>query len=428
MKRKRNEIDQRRIEQLLGRVGQGVPTPPEHKLRAMARTAAENPRVPPAGAVRRPLWRPFHLRWGVAVAAALLVGSGFGFGLGNRDTPSGSAGTSVVGFGFLPARGWTVVQSGTAAVTGGASAIAANVPLHPDDDLGETPYATLEALPADGVLIFARFTTRGDPGEDMKFPIRTLPLQIAGAKPVSRSSDPLPFARRLAQYRVRAAVGGYNVDSRIYFGAVPASETMIAAAQRQLNRLVVASERVTLAARPSILRSGQPVTVFGTVDSRRAGELVQVQAKECGQRFFRDVASATTGEGGAWSTDFYPGIGASVRAVWNETASAQVRIQQRPLLVLRREFGRRFQVDVSGKTSFWRKRVRVERLARRLGGWVTVKSVALGDSGASAGDPYPSSEAEFTASVRKGTLLRAVLPRSQARPCYLAGYSNLLRT
>ena len=30
--------------------------------------------------------------------------------------------------------------------------------------------------------------------------------------------------------------------------------------------------------------------------------------------------------------------------------------------------------------------------------------------------------------VRRGTTLRAVLPLASARPCYLAGYSKLVRT
>jgi hypothetical protein len=38
------------------------------------------------------------------------------------------------------------------------------------------------------------------------------------------------------------------------------------------------------------------------------------------------------------------------------------------------------------------------------------------------------SSASFRASIPRRTLIRAVFPRSQARPCYLAGYSNLLRT
>jgi hypothetical protein len=428
MKRERKDIEERRIEQLLARVGRHVPTPPERELRAMARAAAESGRLPATDVARRRPWRPFHLRWGVGVAVALLIGSGFGFGLGARSTSDGSAGTTFVGSGFLPAKGWTVVQSGAVGSARAARAIATNVSLHPDDKVGRMPYATLEALPPGGVLILATFTTRGDPGEDARFDAHTLPLRMAGAKTVSPRRDSLPFPRRLGQYRVRAAVGGYNVDARVYFGSAQPPTRVVSAAQHQLSRLVVSSERVTIAARPSILRSGQPVTVFGAVDNRRADELVRIQAKDCGQRFFRDVSSATTGDGGAWSAVVHLGISATLRAVWEETASTQVTVQQRPVLVLRREFGRRFQVDVSGKTSFWRKRVRVERLDRRLGGWATVKSVALGDSGASPGDPYPSSEAEFTASIPKGTLLRAVLPRSQARPCYLAGYSNLLRT
>ena len=35
---------------------------------------------------------------------------------------------------------------------------------------------------------------------------------------------------------------------------------------------------------------------------------------------------------------------------------------------------------------------------------------------------------EFRLAVPKGRLLRAVLPRAQARPCYLAGVSRTLRT
>jgi hypothetical protein len=431
MKRKRHGNEQRRIEQLLTRLGRGVSPPPEHQLRTMARVAAESPRIPPAAPTRPPPWRPLHLRWALAVALALLAGSGFGFGLGSRDSADGTAGTKVVGFGFLSAKGWTVVQSGKADLTGATSAIAANVPLQPEDNLRQKPYATLESLPADGVLIFATFAARGDPAEDMKFAERRLPLQVSGAAPVSPASDSQPFTRRLAQYRLRAAVGGYNVDTRIYYGTMPASDAMIDAAQRQLNRLVVASERVTIAARPSILRSGERATLFGTVDNGKADELVRVQAKDCGQRFFRDVASATTREGGGWSTELSPGINTTLRAVWNETASAPISVRQRPVVVLRRlpNVARRFEVWVSARNSFWRKRVLIQRLDRRLGRWLAVKSVVLTETGTSApGYGFAQTSAKFGAAVPRGALMRAVLPRSQARPCYLAGYSNLLPT
>lgn len=68
---------------------------------------------------------------------------------------------------------------------------------------------------------------------------------------------------------------------------------------------------------------------------------------------------------------------------------------------------------------FWRKRVLFQRFDRRLGTWATVRRVVLTE--------YTGYTA-FTASVPKGCLVRVVLPLSQARPCYLAGYSPLLRT
>jgi hypothetical protein len=431
MKKKRNEIEARRLEQLLTRLGRGVSAPAEHELRAMARAAAESPRIPTEPAPRRPLWRPFHLRWGLVVAAALLVGSGFGFGLGSRDTSDGSAGTNLVGFGFLSGKGWTVVQSGTVGPTSGARAIAANLPLHPDDDVRQRPYATLRSLPADGILILATFTTRGDPAEDVEFPERRLPLQMSGATPVSPSSDPIASARRLARYRLRAAVGGYNVDVRLYLGTVPASGESIAAAQRQLNRLLVASERVTMAVRPSIDKGdGRPLTVFGSVENAGAGEAVDIQAKDCGQQFFRGVAGATTREGGAWSTTMPPsGITTTLRAVWKESASAPITVRARPRVELRpppRGAERRFRVIVVAKAQYWRKRVLIQRFDRRLGVWAGVKSVVLTETG--GGGAYVATEAKFRATLPKRTLIRAVFPRSQAGPCYLAGYSNLLRT
>jgi hypothetical protein len=432
MMRKRNEIEERRVEQLLARLWRRVPTPAEHELRTMARSAAAEPR--PLEQIGSDSFSPsrwrLRLRWTVAAAAvALLVGSGLGFGLGSSLTPSGSAGTDFVGLGFLPARGWTVVQSGTPSSTDAARAIAANVPLHPNDDLGDTPYATLESLPPDGILILATFTTRGDPGEDFKFEVGRLPLQISGAKPVSPASDPLRFARDLAQYRLRAGVGGSNVDIRIYFGTGPPAAKMTGVAQRQLNRLVVASERVTILARPSVVPWGIPVTLFGSVDNGKAGEVVDIQAKDCGSssQFFRGVAGTTTHEGGSWSTEYFPGITSTLRAVSNDAASAQITVWQRPFVQLRKRSARGFEVGVRAKRQFWHKQVLFQRFDRRLGTWTNERSVVLTEQTAS-GQGFISTAAEFRASVAKGSLVRAVFPLSQARPCYLAGVSNTLRT
>lgn len=183
-----------------------------------------------------------------------------------------------------------------------------------------------------------------------------------------------------------------------------------------------APEQVTIDARPSVARWGQPVTLSGSVDTRRAEEIVTIQAKDCRQQFFRDVDSARTHEGGGWSTDYYPGINTTLRAQWNGGASAEITVRQRPSVQLRRLSARRFAVRAwgfGGAHIFWRKRVLFQRFERRLGSWETAKNVVLTDS---------SGPTSFSASVPRGALVRALLPRSQARPCYLAGYSPLLRT
>jgi hypothetical protein len=426
MKRTRNEIEERRVEQLLTRLWRGIPTPSEHELHDIARSAsAESRRVEPsAGRALRPKGWRLRLRWTVVAAAgALLIGSGLGFGIGTSVTPSGSAGTPFAGFGFLPARGWTVLQSGTLDSTGAGTAMAATVPLHPDDALGEVPGATLRSLPPRGVLIRATFTTRGDAGEDANFDASPLPLHVANATPV-----PARSGRSLAEYHLRAGVGGYNVDARIYFGTAPPSAQMLARAQRQLSRLVVQSERVTIVARPTVASASATVELFGSVDSRKEGEEVTIQAKDCGKSFFRVVAGTTTGAGGSWSTRYFPSITTSVRAVWNDVASRQVTIRQRaPITLSKTQVARGFTVRIVGKKSFWRKRVSIQRFDRRLGTWSTFRSVTLTQSGGTGGGGYVYSIAEFTARVPKGTQLRAVFPLSQARPCYLAGVSLPIR-
>ena len=186
-------------------------------------------------------------------------------------------------------------------------------------------------------------------------------------------------------------------------------------------------QRVTIDARPTLLSSRQGTTnLFGAVESRKAGEVVTIQVKDCGQQSFRGVASATTQAGGGWSTTYGPGINTTVRATWNGAVSSQVTLRQRPAVVVDQLSARRFELGVGARAQFWRKRVLFQRFDRRLGTWATIKSVVLTETVGGGGGIWSS--AKVTASVPKGSLVRAVLPLSQARPCYAAGYSNMLRT
>jgi hypothetical protein len=204
--------------------------------------------------------------------------------------------------------------------------------------------------------------------------------------------------------------------SRFAVGAAVAGAVASAAA--------AASEPVTIFSRGSF-------TLYGSVATDRADELVTIQAKDCGapNSAFRDVAAARTREGGSWSLEFSTGITSALRAVWKENVSAQITVRQRAnvrLLPLASRNG--FTVTVTGRTQFWRKRVLFQRFDRRLGTWNLVKVVVLTETGGFPGYGGAATWAEFRASLPKGTLVRAVFPRSQARPCYLGGVSKLVRT
>jgi hypothetical protein len=181
-----------------------------------------------------------------------------------------------------------------------------------------------------------------------------------------------------------------------------------------------APEQVTIAAQPAVARWLQQVTLFGSVESRRADEIVTIEAKDCGQQAFRELKAARTQEGGGWSAQFSTLINTTLRAVWSGRASAPITVRARPGVLLRRRSSRRFDLGVQayGGAVFWRKRVLFQRFDRRLGTWTTVRRVVLGSTGSTT----------LRASVPKGSLVRAVLPLSQARPCYLAGYSSQVRT
>ena len=68
----------------------------------------------------------------------------------------------------------------------------------------------------------------------------------------------------------------------------------------------------------------------------------------------------------------------------------------------------------------------LERFDRARGRFVAVKRFRLTDSGVAGISTV--STARVTASVPRGSLVRAVVPRTSVSPCYLAGYSNQLRT
>jgi hypothetical protein len=226
------------FERLLRQAHEALPEPDARTTRRAREKAL-------AAVMRR---RRSRLRSPLALAAALAVAVGFGVAVGALATPRGSAAEGPTGLGFLPVEGWSVYQAGTkATVARPASAIATNVPLDPEDfvdgrpDPSQLPYSTLLTLPRKGVVIVADFTLLREhsifTGE--LFRPRKLPLDLRDAAPEDEYGTQIRPRRPLGQYQLRAAVEGYAVDLRLYFGTARPSQALLASAQRQLERLVV---------------------------------------------------------------------------------------------------------------------------------------------------------------------------------------------
>ncbi len=421
---------------LLRELGRDDAEPGEESVERARRLLERRIDAPPAG--WRRLWRVRVAK--PAVALALALGVGAGFGLSVWLSPSGSATSSFFGFGFLPSKGWTVVQSGTVAPTGTAHAIAANVPLAAGDESSDLPYETLRHLPPTGAVIAARLVPRGNQSRDASFPLRTLPLLVADAEPEDLQSD--LSGTSLVSLRLRAGVAGYDVDAQVFLGG-PASPQTLAAVDEQLRRLVVAPSGITLVVLPTIIRnSNERLTIYGSVSSAKADEKVAIQFKACGlyPLQFRDTFETTTRAGGGYSLaelrPFNRGVSGVFRAVSGDSVSAEVRVQQRAGVYLRILRGGRYQASVSATLGFWRRYVLLQRFDRARGVWITLRRLVLTEQGGGSGPAPPFQTVTwvstwtdpFRPAVPKGTSIRAVFPLSQARPCYLAGYSQIRTT
>lgn len=239
--------ERRDLQDLLATLGSEVSPPSEHDLRDMARAASSRSR--PLATPARPRRWPLQARSTGLLVLALVVAIGLGVGLGALIAPSSSAAPAPIGTGFLPDPGWTVLQTGSDATRERqALAVASNVPLHPDDsargirESSGLPYSTLLELPSSGVVIVALFTRReSEPWNEELYPERQLPLHVRDAMHSISYSYQMRPQRPLGQYELRATVGDHHISLFFYFGTQHPSPKLSAAAQRQLERLIVAS-------------------------------------------------------------------------------------------------------------------------------------------------------------------------------------------
>ena len=182
---------------------------------------------------------------------------------------------------------------------------------------------------------------------------------------------------------------------------------------------------VTLAASPTAATFNAPITLSGVVSSQAAGESVMVNTQECGNTSFTRVGAATTAAGGNWTFGVRPRTNTVYQARWRANVSSTVTVKVRPAIRLTR-VGSRFTARLSAAQSFTGKTILLQRYRAAVRRWATLKRARLGASTTPTAGTFVTT-ARFRSQIRRGWLLRVLLPQTQAGTCYVAAPSNALR-
>jgi hypothetical protein len=193
-----------------------------------------------------------------------------------------------------------------------------------------------------------------------------------------------------------------------------------------------AEPQVTLAVSPRVVTfafgANSLVLLTGSVASGRANEDLTIEVRDCGWRSFVPLRTAHTDRAGAFHEPDAPAISRSYRVRAGNAVSAPVAVQVRPAVRFEQEGPSRYSAGTIALRFFDGAKGQFERFNRSTGRWSLVRRVTLRRQSAPRGAGWAYSGAAFRARVPKGTLVRFVLPRDQARPCYLAGYSLQFNT
>lgn len=177
-------------------------------------------------------------------------------------------------------------------------------------------------------------------------------------------------------------------------------------------RVAGAPPAVTLATSLPQIAYGTKVTLSGQVNSKRAGEQVQIVHQPWGQPSQLVLATVLTGADGTFSFVTQPKILTTYQVLWKTARSLPVATAVAPSISFGRLNG--FVTRVYAGRSMARKQVQLQRLSR-FGQWVTIKRVTLD----------LSSRARFTAPLPLGvSRLRIAMSVNQAGAGYLAGFSK----
>ena len=177
-------------------------------------------------------------------------------------------------------------------------------------------------------------------------------------------------------------------------------------------RVAGAPPALTLATSLPQISYGTRITLSGQINSKKAGESVQLLHQPYGQGSEAVLATLITGPDGVFSFNVTPQILTTYRATWKTASSLPVQTAVAPSISFGRMNG--WVTRVYAGRSMARKQVQLQRLSR-FGQWVTIKRVSLD----------LSSRARFRATLPLGvSRLRIALSVNQAGAGYLAAFSR----
>lgn len=191
--------------------------------------------------------------------------------------------------------------------------------------------------------------------------------------------------------------------------------------------ITVANARsVSIEARSRVVTFNGYVLLRGSVSSGKAGEQVVIRQRPQGSNVFLRVGTVATTANGLWQLRVQPRRNTVYDAVWNNVPSDRQPIAVKPLLKLKQSGRSKFTLGIHAQTRLSFRLVSIQRWVAKSHRWVTVKTTRLTSFRAAARESV--STAVFRLSVRRGTIIRAVLPAGQAGPAYYGpAYSRSLR-
>lgn len=286
-----------------------------------ARDALPAPDEPATEGVRRRVLatvRPHRVRTRtralILVGATLVTALLLGVTAGSLNAPGVTAAREPAVLGFVPEPGWFALQSTPAAIPGQqTAAVAANVPFAADDvenglvEPSGLPYATLLALPTDGIVLVATMTPQTVPQAPqlatwLPYTEVELPLQLRDALPTLRWGAQVRPDQPMAQYHLSGLLHGHNVDVVVYFGTPQPTSKLMRAAQRQLDGFVFRpGDASSRASSPS---SDAVTTTTAVIDRTYACSTVMLG----GLRQIELRAHAGVRDGGQWLRLPYAGV------------------------------------------------------------------------------------------------------------------------